>query len=116
MRSRHCPQTAKSRAKAQRYLSAGFNRLVESRYQFKTFSTLKPINECCTLILQAVNDMLVIRLMTEAINVWGIHRIVLNDFLIRTEFVYETPMPDLIDGKSRNFDCSLFSQNRERAF
>jgi hypothetical protein len=62
-----------ARTKKQCYLPAGFSRLVESWYQLKAFSALKAIHECWTLILQTINDILVIGLMTKAINVWEIH-------------------------------------------
>ena len=65
---------------------------------------------------QAIDHMLIIGLMAEAVDVRRIDGEFLDHVLVRRQFVDEPPVPDLVDGKARDFDRAALAQDRERAF
>src|SRR6202022_3034479 len=113
--SRHYTEPAQPGREAQRHFLASLDRLIERGNQFQTFAPLKTIHQRRTLIDQAIDDMLVIGLMAEAVDVRRIDRKFLNHILVRRKLVDKTPMSDLIYGETCDFHHALFSEDRERA-
>src|SRR5207302_3108825 len=95
---------------------SGLDRFVERGDQFQAFAPLKTIYQCRTLVDETIDDVLIIGLMTKAVDIRRIDRKLFNHLLVRGEFVDETPVPDLIDGKARDFNRTLLPQDRERTF
>ena len=94
---------------------AGFDRFIECGNQFEALAALETVHQRGALMDQAIDHMLIIGLMTEAIDVGRIDREFLDHVLVGGKFVDKSPVPDLVDGEARDFNRALLAQDRERS-
>src|ERR1700761_2189580 len=99
-----------------RDLLAGLDRFIERSDQLEALAALQSIDQGRVLISQAIDHVLVIGLMTEAVDVRRIDREFLDHLLVRRRLLDEAPVPDLVHGKARDLDRAFLAEDRKRPF
>ena len=84
--------------------------------QFEAAATFVAIDQGLLARIQAVDHVLVVRLVTEAVNVRRIDREPLHHVGVALQSVDELPSANLVDGKAGNLDRASGAEHRERSF
>ena len=77
--------------KAQLDLTGGFYRLVQSRNQFDALPAFDPVDQRSRPIGQAVDNVLIICLVSKSVDIGRVDRILLDDFFVFGQLVRELP-------------------------
>src|SRR5205823_5551218 len=81
-RSQRAPQFAVLRAEAQAYLFTGLDRFVERIDELEASPPFEAVDERSLAVLNAVDDVLQVHLMAEAVHVRRVHRILLTHLVV----------------------------------
>ena len=90
------------KVRLQKHFLAGFDRLVDRADQLQALATLQPVHELLAVVQDAVHDVLVVRLMAEAVDIRRIDGKFLDHVLVGRKLFDKAPVPDLVDGEARD--------------
>src|SRR5690606_4128420 len=78
-------------------LAAGLDRFVDRRDQLEALTSLQPVDQLLAVVPDAVDDVLVERLVPKAVNVRRVDRVLLENFCVLGLRLHELPMLQLVD-------------------